>query len=172
MAVLTKSEILKLLKNGKLKIKPFDEKDVGPGSIDLHLGNTFRVFKKSHEIFHVNDDVDHKDITNVVEVDDKSYFMVMPSEMVHGITKEHISLPSNISGRIEGRSRFARIGLLTHVSSGFIQPGTSSKVVLEMVNLSPMPLAIYPETKICQIILEETKGSEKYHGKFSEQERI
>lgn len=171
MTVLTKKEILKMIDSSKLKIKPFERSQVGPGSVDLHLGNSFRIFKKTHEIFHVKDDVDYKEITRDVEVGDGNYFLIMPGELVHGITKETVSLPDNLSARIEGRSRFARIGLLTHISSGFVQPGTSGKVVLEMVNLSPVSLAVYPGTKICQIVLEEVKGREKYKGKFSMQEK-
>jgi dCTP deaminase len=169
MAVLAKNEILKLIAAGKIKITPFNKKLVGPGSVDLRLGNTFRVFKKTHGIFHVNDSVDHKKITESVYVKNGNYFLIMPGELIHGITKETISLPDNICGRIEGRSRFARVGLLTHLSSGFIHPGTKNKTVLEIANISPIPLAIYPGTRICQIVLEEVKGREKYRGKFYKQ---
>jgi len=98
-------------------------------------------------------------------------FLIQPGELVHAVTIEKVSLPSNISARIDGRSRFARLGLLTHVSSGFMQPGTSGKIVLEMANLSPIALAIKPNTKICQIVFEELKGSAKYSGKFKDQSR-
>jgi dCTP deaminase len=171
MAVLTRKKILKLIKSGKLKIVPFDESQVGPGSIDLHLGNLFRVFKKTNKIFHVKDEVNYEDVTESITVKDGSYFLIKPGQLIHAITKETIYLPDNLSARIEGRSRFARVGLLTHVSSGFIQPGAAGKVVLEIVNLSPIKLAIYPGTKICQIILEEVKGREKYRGKFYKQEK-
>ena len=171
MTVLAKDEILKLIKAGKLKIKPFDPKQVGPGSIDLHLGNTFRVFKKTHGIFHVTDNVDHERITETVHVKNGDYFLIMPGELIHGITKETIYLPDNLSGRIEGRSRFARVGLLTHLSSGFIHPGTTNKTVLEIANISPVPLAIYPGTRICQIVLEEVRGRTKYRGKFHLQDK-
>jgi len=166
MTVLARDEILKLIKSGKLKIKPFDPKMVGPASIDLHLGNTFRVFKKMHEIFHVKDNVSHEEITETVHVKDGDYFLIMPGELIHGITKETIYLPDNICGRIEGRSRFARVGLLTHLSSGFIHPGTTNKTVLEIANISPISLAIYPGTRVCQVVLEEVKGREKYRGRF------
>jgi len=74
-----------------------------------------------------------------------------------------------LSGRIEGRSRFARLGLLIHLSSGFIQPGSIGKVVLEILNVSPLPLALYPGTAICQVIIEEAKGATPYKGAFSGQ---
>ena len=166
MTVLAKSEILKLIKDGKIKIKPFDKRQVGPGSIDLHLGNVFRIFKKTNGVFHVKDDVDHKKITEVVSVKNGNYFLIKPGQLIHGITKEKISLPDNICGRIEGRSRFARVGLMIDLTSGFVHPGTTNKTVLEIVNMSPIPLAIYPGTKICQIVLEEVKGKGKYRGRF------
>lgn len=171
MTVLARDEILKLIKLGKLKIKPFDPKMIGPGSIDLHLGNSFRIFKKIHGVFHVKDDVNHEEITEEVHVKNGHYFLIMPGELIHGITKETVYLPENICGRIEGRSRFARVGLLTHLSSGFIHPGTSNKTVLEIANISPVPLAIYPGTRICQIVLEEVKGKSKYRGKFHLQKK-
>jgi dCTP deaminase len=171
MTVLAKDEILKLIKARKVKIKPFNTNQVGPGSIDLHLGSTFRVFKKTHGIFHVKDDTTHEKITEMVKVKNGSYFLIMPGELIHGITKEMVSLPDNICGRIEGRSRFARIGLLTHLSSGFMHPGTTNKIVLEIANISPISLAIYPGTKICQLILEEVRGRARYRGRFHLQKK-
>lgn len=169
MAVLTKSKILGLLRSGKLKIMPFDEKQVGAGSIDLHLGNTFRVFRDLHTIFSINDEADYRKITRVIKVLDGRKLIISSGQLIHGITVENISLPKGISGRIEGRSRFARVGLLTHLSSGFVQPATHGKIVLEIANLSPLRLAIYPGTTICQLILEETKGNGEYSGRFYEQ---
>ncbi len=166
MVILARDEILKLIKKGEIKIKPFKASQVGPGSIDLHLGNAFRVFKKVHGTFHVKDNVDYRKITKIVKVKNGKHFLIMPGELVHGVTKELLSLPDNIAGWIEGRSRFARIGLLIHLSAGFIHPGTSNRTVLEIANISPMPLALYPGTKVCQIVLEEVKGRAVYRGKF------
>lgn len=169
MSLLGQDEILNLIKGGKIIIDPFDEAQVGPGSIDLHLGNLFRVFKPIHTVFLVNDDADYTEITEEICLKDNQDFVIMPGELVHGITKEKITLPTNIAGFIEGRSRFARVGLLTHLSSGFIHPGTSNKTVLEMANISPMPLAVRPGTKICQVVLIEVKGHGSYTGKFAGQ---
>lgn len=169
MAVLTRPEILKLIRQKKIKIVPFKESDVGPGSIDLHLGNIFRVFKKFHGVFHVRDNADYKNITERITVKRGGYLLIGPGELVHGITIETVSLPEGLSGRIEGRSRFARVGLLTHLSSSFMQPASKGKVVLEIANLSPVSLAIHPGTKICQLIIEEAKGKGEYRGRFSKQ---
>jgi len=135
----------------------------------MTLGNEFRVFKKVREIFHVKEDVHFDKVTETIYIKDGDSLLLMPSELVHGITKERIKLPNNIAGRIEGRSRFARIGLMTHITAGLVQPGCDNKQVLEISNMSPMPLALYPGTKICQMIFEEILGEAQYKGMFKDQ---
>jgi dCTP deaminase len=169
MAVLTRPELLRRIEAGEIGIDPFDPECVGPASIDLHLGNQFRVFRTIHNIFHVTDDADHREVTDVVEVGD--YFLLLPGHAVHGVTRERITLPDNICGWIQGRSRFARVGLMVHVTANFMQPGISdAKQVLEMNNAGPMPLAVHPGTTICQIILEECIGNAHYNGRFQAQQ--
>lgn len=129
----------------------------------------FRVFKKVRKVFHVKEEISYEEITEVVEVRDGDHILLMPGELVHGITRERIRLSENLAGRIEGRSRFARIGLMTHVTAGFVQPGCDNRQVLEISNMSPMPVALYPSTRICQIVLEEVKGEAKYTGRFRDQ---
>ncbi len=167
MSILTRGEILKEIKRGRIKIEPFDESKVGPGSVDLHLGNEFRVFKKVHNVVHVSERASHEQVTEVIKV--KRHFVLMPGETILGITKEKITLPSDICGWLEGRSRFARFGLLVHISASFMHPGISNHQVLEISNFSPMPLAIYPGTPICQFVFQRTIGKAKYHGKYRAQ---
>lgn len=169
MATLGRDRIFKLIEEGAIKIQPFNKDQVGPASINLHLGDTFRVFEKTRDIFHIREDADYKQLTRTVKIDRGSHFLIMPNELVQGITEENITLPPTLSGRIEGRSRFARLGLLIHLSSGFIQPGSTGKVVLEILNVSPLPLALHPGTAICQVIIEEAIGATSYEGIFSGQ---
>jgi dCTP deaminase len=154
ITILSRSEILEYIKDGKIEIVPFDCNQVGPTSIDLTLGNEFRVFKKAYKIFHIKEEVNYEEVTEVLTVKEGDYLLLMPGELVHGITKEKIKLPEDLAGWIEGRSRYARIGLMVHVTAGLVQPGCDNKQVLEISNMSPMPLALYPTTKVCQIILE------------------
>ena len=93
----------------------------------------------------------------------------MPGELVHGITKEKVALSEDLVGWIEGRSRFARVGLMIHVTAGLVQPGCDNKQVLEISNMSPMPIALNPGTRICQIILEKIEGRARYKGRFKDQ---
>jgi dCTP deaminase len=166
MSVLIGKEIAKALKNKLINIEPLEKSQIGPGSIDLTLGNDFRIFKKRSKIYHVKNDSHFQDITKDVHIKDGDYIIIKPGEMILGITKEKITLANNISGRLEGRSRFARFGLAVHVTAGFMHPGISNHQVLEIVNLGHAPLALYPGTKICQFIFEKCDGHAKYQGRF------
>jgi len=167
MSVIAKSELKKLIQDGVIKIEPFSEDQIGPGSVDLHLGSDFVVYKKVRDIYHITDTSDFRQITEEIKVED--YFLMLPGESVMGMTVERITLPDNICGRLEGRSRFARLGLLVHITASFMHPGISNHQFLEMYNASPIPLAIHPGTRICQFVFEYTVGTGHYRGKFARQ---
>ncbi|MCD4783122.1 MAG: dCTP deaminase [Candidatus Eremiobacteraeota bacterium] len=171
MSILTRDEILKEIRNGKIEIEPFTEDMVGPGSVDLSLGNRFRTFRKLHEIYDVTDDANFHEITNVVEISNGERFVLMPQETILGITRERVKLPPYICGWLEGRSRFARLGLMVHITAGFMQPGINNHQVLEIANVSSVPLALHPGTRICQFIFQKTLGEATYSGKFAGQEK-
>jgi dCTP deaminase len=170
MGVLTREEILKEISQGAVEIEPFEEGQVGPGSIDLHLGSEFRVFKKLRNACVVEDNISVEELTERLETEES--FTLMPGETVLGITQERIKLPANICGWLEGRSRFARMGLVIHMTAGFIQPGINNRQVLEIGNLAPFPLVLKPGVRICQVILERTEGKASYQGKFKSQNRL
>lgn len=169
MGVLIGKEIARALKSKLIRIEPLDRSQIGPGSIDLTLGNDFRVFKRKTKTYHVRNHADFRDITREVHVKDGGYIVIRPGEMILGITKEKITLAATISGRLEGRSRFARFGLAVHVTAGFMHPGISNHQVLEIVNLGHGPLALYPGTRICQFVFERCEGRAKYTGRFVKQ---
>lgn len=166
--ILTKDEILKEIKKGRIKIEPFTEDAVGPASIDLHLSNEFRIFKKNLKPIEINEDADYKNLTKLV----KGTITIQPGEFVHGLTEEKITLPEDIFGMLGGRSRFARLGLLIHATASFIQPGISNKQVLEIKNISPTPLILKAGVRICQLVLVKTVGKAKYAGKFKNQTEV
>ncbi len=170
MCVLTRDVILQEIRAGNIVIDPFDESMVGPGSLDLHLSDEIREFPPKSELYHVTDDPDVEAVTVRRLVED--YFVLQPGETIHGITRERIKLPGNICGRLEGRSRFARLGLMIHVTAGFIQPGVNNRQVLELSNTSREPLAIHPGVRICQFIFERTEGHAIYEGMFKDQVRV
>jgi dCTP deaminase len=170
MCVLTRDEILREIREGNIRIDPFDEAMVGPGSVDLHLSNEIRVFPKKAELYHVTDGADYDAVTERRPVDD--YFVLQPGETIHGLTRERIKLPPDICGWLEGRSRFARLGLMIHVTAGFIHPGVDNHQVLELSNTSREPLAIHVGIRICQFIFERTEGRAVYDGLFKDQARV
>lgn len=167
MSILTRDEILKEIKAGNIEIEPFDESHIGPASIDLTLGNEFRIFKRMHTTFIVDDFADYHDITKLVKCKDQ--LVLMPSETVLGITRERIKLSPNICGWLEGRSRFARMGLMVHITASFMQPGINNKQVLEISNVSPVPLALTPGTLLCQFIFNRCEGEAVYNGHYKGQ---
>jgi dCTP deaminase len=169
MGVLTHDEILREIEAGRIQIEPFDPGAVGPASVDLSLDNKFRVFRKIHETFDVTEAANYEAVTEYIEVDD--YFLLMPGESVLGITREKITLPDDICGWLEGRSRFSRVGLTVHVTASFMQPGISNKQVLEINNVAPIPLSLHPGTRICQFIFQRCEGTAHYHGRFADQEK-
>ncbi|MCC7103834.1 MAG: dCTP deaminase [Chloroflexi bacterium] len=169
MAILTHDEIIRRVRAGEISIDPFDERAVGPASIDLHLSNQFRVFRRVREIFHVTEDVPYEEVTEVVEVGDEDYFVLMPGETCHGVTRERVSLPDTLCGWLHGRSRFARLGLIVHMTAPLVQPGVNNHQALEMNNAGPMPLALRPGTAVCQMTFETTIGSAHYAGRYRDQ---
>ncbi len=168
MGILTRDEIVNEIKKGAIKIEPYSKENVGPASVDLHLGYEFRIFKKTRKVIEIRDGMRYEDVTEKINVED--HLLLMPGEMVLGITIEKITLAPNICGWLEGRSRFARLGLLVHISTSFMQPGISNKQCLEIINFSPMPLALYPGTAICQFIFQRTIGEAIYEGRFKRQD--
>src|SRR5687767_5493908 len=118
MPVLTKSVIAQEIKDGNIKIEPtLDPEQIREASIDLRLGNTFRIYKKTNQTVDLLEATDYKDLTEEIVTDQ---LLLCPQETVLGVTLEKITLPDNLCGWLEGRSRFARLGLLIHISAGLI----------------------------------------------------
>jgi dCTP deaminase len=169
--ILTRDAILDEIARGRVVIEPMTPDQVGPASIDLHLSDEIRVLSADGPpVIDVNDQADFRTVTEVRPLIEP--YVLSPGETIHGITRERITLPGDIAGWLEGRSRFARLGLMIHVTAGFITPGVSNRQVLEISNVSQRPLAIHPGTRLCQIVLQRCEGSAVYSGRFSTQERL
>jgi dCTP deaminase len=169
MAVLTRDAILRELESGALRVEPCAADQIGPASIDLTLGDEIRVIVPGPVPIAIREGTDYRDHTRLQRLD--SPFVLEPGITIHGITRERITLPPNLCGFLEGRSQFARLGLMIHVTSAFVQPGVSNRQVLEMSNVSGHPLEIHPDVRICQLVLMRTEGEAAYRGRFAEQER-
>lgn len=168
--ILTHDAILDEIARGRVVIEPFSPDQVGTASIDLHLGDEIRVLSGGPPVIDVNDQADFRTVTEVRPLDGP--YVLPPGETIHGITRERITLPGDIGGWLEGRSRFARLGLMIHVTAGFVSPGIRNRQVLEISNVSSRRLAIHAGTRICQIVLQRCEGSAVYRGRFASQERL
>jgi dCTP deaminase len=169
MAVLGRQAILEAIAQGSLTITPFRQELVGPASVDLTLASTFRVFRKVHQVIEVHEGTDYRDLTDKIEIEAGQHILIMPGETVLGITRERLRLGPGLCGWLEGRSRFARLGLMVHISAPFMGPGIDSQQVLEMSNFGPAPLAVFPGLPICQFVFQMLEGNERYQGLYAGQ---
>lgn len=166
--ILTRQKILSEIRKKRIVIEPFDQSAIGPASVDLTLGDEIRVFVKKKSLCTIDDSADYKKETRKIKLG--RGYVLMPGELVLGITKEKITLATNICGWLQSRSRFARLGLMSHITAPFVLPGVSNRQVLEIFNAGPHRLKLIPGTKICQIVFQECKGRAKYLGIFRNQE--
>lgn len=166
MSVLTYNKILESIEKGEIGIDPYEPENVGPGSIDLRLGDRFRVFDQDNGTFDVDEEADYRKISSSYR---QNQLVIQPQETVLGITLERITLPPHLCGWLEGRSRFARLGLMVHISASFMQPGISNHQVLEISNMGHLPMRLHAGTRICQFIFQETMGEARYKGHFQDQ---
>jgi dCTP deaminase len=169
-AVLSGAEIKSLVESGHIKISHFDASHCGPASYDLSLGHEFRVFKAGLGVVDIKEKTDYKDITEKIDMQDGKPFILPPGQLCLGITRETVELPNNLCGILEGRSRFARLGLVIHITASLIAPNISNRQVLEIYNASSNPLALYPGEYVCQLAFLKMNAPASYKGKFQHQE--
>jgi len=170
MGVLTRDAILAEIEAGRLIVDPYSPDQVGPASIDLTLGDEIRVIQAGREPIPIVADVDYRSFTSRRRLD--TPFVLDPGVTIHGITRERLTLAPDLCGFLEGRSRYARLGLMIHVTSAFVQPGVSNRQVLEISNVSGRALEIHPGTRLCQIVLFRTEGEAVYRGRFADQSEL
>ena len=124
-------------------LDPLDLGMVQPSSVDVRLDRFFRLFD-NHKYQHIDPAVDQPDLTRLVEVHAMESFVLHPGEFVLGATYEAVTLPDDIAARLEGKSSLGRLGLLTHSTAGFIDPGFSGHVTLELSNVATLPITLWP----------------------------
>ena len=134
----------------RVQLDPFDRSMVQPSSVDVRLDRWFRVFE-NHKYPHIDPAEDQPELTRLVEPDREEPFILHPGEFVLGSTYEQVTLPDDIAARLEGKSSLGRLGLLTHSTAGFIDPGFSGHVTLELANVANLPIKLWPGMKIGQL---------------------
>lgn len=137
---------------GRVVVQPYEEGLLQPSSIDVRLDRWFRVFE-NHRYPHIDPSSEQPDLTRLIEPEGDEPFILHPGEFVLGSTYEVVTLPDDIAGRLEGKSSLGRLGLLTHSTAGFIDPGFSGHVTLELSNVANLPIMLFPGMKIGQLCL-------------------
>ncbi|GAA3364644.1 MULTISPECIES: dCTP deaminase [Saccharopolyspora] len=140
------------LDQGRLELEPFDVAMIQPSSIDVRLDRFFRVFDNS-KYTHIDPSQQQDELTSPVEVTGEDPFVLHPGEFVLGSTFEAVRLPDDLAGRLEGKSSLGRLGLLTHSTAGFIDPGFTGHITLELSNVANLPITLWPGMKIGQLCL-------------------
>ncbi|WP_158879470.1 dCTP deaminase [Amycolatopsis anabasis] len=150
--LLSDRDLRKQLEDGRLGVDPFDPAMLQPSSIDVRLDRFFRVFNNT-KYTHIDPQLQQDELTSLVEKDGEDPFVLHPGEFVLGSTYELVTLPDDLAGRLEGKSSLGRLGLLTHSTAGFIDPGFSGHITLELSNVANLPITLWPGMKIGQLCL-------------------
>jgi dCTP deaminase len=160
---------------GRVVLDPFEPGMVQPSSVDVRLDRLFRVFE-NHRYPHIDPSVEQPDLTRLVQPQGDEPFILHPGEFVLASTYEIVTLPDDVAGRLEGKSSLGRLGLLTHSTAGFIDPGFSGHVTLELSNVATLPIKLWPGMKIGQLCLfrlsspaEHPYGSALYGSRYQGQ---
>lgn len=149
-SVLSDGTITRLVEEGRIRIDPWDPALVQPASVDLRLGDTFRVFN-NHRVTSIDLREMPGNLTEEVRVEEDDSFVIHPGEFCLGRTLEWVELPADIVARIEGKSSLGRLGLIVHATAGFCDPGWKGTLTLELNNLTRVPIKLYPGLLIAQL---------------------
>ena len=148
--LLSDRDIKAELASGRVGLEPHEQEMVQPSSIDVRLDRYFRLFD-NHKYPFIDPAEDQPELTRLIEVDPGEPFILHPGEFALGSTFELISLPDDVAARLEGKSSLGRLGLLTHSTAGFIDPGFTGHVTLELSNVATLPIKLWPGMKIGQV---------------------
>jgi len=166
--LLSDRDIRAELDAGRVRLDPYEPAMIQPASIDVRLDRWFRLFD-NHKYTVIDPAQDQPELTRLVEVAPAQPFVLHPGEFVLASTFEQVTLPDDVAARLEGKSSLGRLGLLTHSTAGFIDPGSSGHVTLELSNVATLPITLWPGMKIGQLCFfrlsspaEEPYGSPRY----------
>ena len=162
--LLSDRDIRAELASGRIGLDPLDLSMVQPSSVDVRLDRWFRLFD-NHKYPYIDPSADQPELTRLVEVPADQPFILHPGEFVLGSTYELVTLPDDVAARLEGKSSLGRLGLLTHSTAGFVDPGFSGHVTLELSNVATLPIMLWPGMKIGQFcFLRMTSPAEHPYG--------
>lgn len=148
--LLSDRDIRAEIDGGRVALDPWDPAMVQPSSVDVRMDKYFRLFD-NHKYPVIDPAADQPDLTRLIEVEPDEGFVLHPGEFVLGSTLEKVTLPDDLAARVEGKSSLGRLGLLTHATAGFVDPGFSGHVTLELSNVATLPIRLWPGMKIGQL---------------------
>lgn len=161
--ILADHEIKTLLKAETIGLESPDQKfwqNIGPSSLDLRLGQHFKIYE--HTRFACLDPADPTTFENCARIvtlkNNQESFIIQPHDFVLGVTLEKIRLPADLVARVEGRSSLGRLGIIIHSTAGFVDPGFAGTITLEITNINRLPVALYPEMRVCQLAFEKMQS--------------
>ncbi len=173
--LLSDRDIRAEVESGRVALEPYDPEMIQPSSIDVRLDRFFRLFD-NHKYAVIDPAADQPDLTRLVEVEGEDAFVLHPGEFVLGSTLEVVRIPDDLAARLEGKSSLGRLGLLTHSTAGFVDPGFSGHITLELSNVANLPITLWPGMKIGQLCLfrltsasEHPYGSAVYGSRYQDQ---
>jgi dCTP deaminase len=149
-SVLSDGTIRRLVAEGRIVVDPWDESLVQPASVDLRLGNSFRVFH-NHRVTAIDLRDPPRNLTEEVVIEEGDPFAIHPGEFALGRTLEAVEIPDDVVARIEGKSSLGRLGLIVHATAGFVDPGFKGTLTLEITNLTRVPIKLYAGLPIAQL---------------------
>lgn len=160
---------------GRVGLDPLDLSMIQPSSIDVRLDRYFRLFD-NHKYPYIDPAEEQPELTQMVETEDDQPFILHPGEFALASTFEQVTLPNDVAARLEGKSSLGRLGLLTHSTAGFIDPGFTGHVTLELSNVATLPIKLWPGMKIGQLCFfrlsspaEKPYGSSEYSSRYQGQ---
>jgi dCTP deaminase len=163
--ILSDRSLREEIDSGRIVIDPFDRACVQPSSIDVKIGNLFRVFR-NHTSAVIDVKQNLEELTELITIPEDGVFMLHPGEFVLGSTLERIAVPDDLVARIEGKSSLGRLGLIIHSTAGFIDAGFDGHVTLELTNIATLPITLYPLMKIGQVsFMRMTTPADQPYGK-------
>ncbi|MGQ0629802.1 MAG: dCTP deaminase [Sporichthyaceae bacterium] len=173
--LLSDRDIADQIKNGRVVLEPYDAEMIQPSSVDVRLDKYFRVFE-NHRYPHIDPAEEQPDLTRMIEPASGEPFILHPGEFVLAATYECVTLPDDVAARLEGKSSLGRLGLLTHSTAGFVDPGFTGHVTLELSNVATLPIKLWPGMKIGQLCfirlsspVEHPYGSAKHGSRYQGQ---
>lgn len=173
--LLSDRDIRAAVESKRVQLDPYDPNMVQPSSIDIRLDRYFRVFE-NHRYPHIDPAQEQPGLTRVVEPEPGEPFVLHPGEFVLASTFETVTLGDDVAARLEGKSSLGRLGLLTHSTAGFIDPGFTGHVTLELSNVATLPMKLWPGMKVGQLCffalssaVDEPYGSQRHGSRYQGQ---